>query len=86
MATKTIVRLADQASGFLTNQSASLTFLTNATASTQYLTQTSASTVYASKTSPDFINDISIKGTTPELNFLNPSGSVVSTVIHFIKS
>ena len=48
-----------------------------------YLTQTSASTVYASKTSPDFINDISIKGTTPELNFLNPSGSVVSTVTHY---
>jgi hypothetical protein len=83
MATKTIVRLADQASGFLTNQSASLTFLTNATASTQYLTHTSASTVYASKTSPDFINDISIKGTTPELNFLNSSGSVVSTIIHY---
>lgn len=48
-----------------------------------YLTQSSASTVYAPKSSPDFINDISIKGTTPELNFLNPSGSAVSTVIHY---
>jgi len=48
-----------------------------------FLTSSSASTVYAPKSSPDFINDISIKGTTPELNFLNPSGSAVSTVIHY---
>lgn len=82
MALKTVIRLADQASGFLTNQSASLTFLTNATASSTYLDQISASTVYASKTSPDFIDDISIKGAAPELIFLNPSGSVVSTITH----
>lgn len=47
MATRTIVRLADQNSGFLTNQSASTTYLTNATASAQYLTKASASTTYA---------------------------------------
>lgn len=47
-----------------------------------FLTSSSASTVYAPKSSPDFINDISIKGTTPELNFLNSSGSVVSTITH----
>lgn len=83
MATRTIVRLADQNSGFLTNQSASTQYLTQSSASTSYLSQASASTVYSPKSSPDFINDISIKGTTPELNFLNPSGSVVSTVIHY---
>ena len=47
MATRTIVRLADQNSGFLTNQSASTQYLTQSSASTSYLSQSSASTIYA---------------------------------------
>jgi len=62
MANVTVVRLADQASGFLTNETASATFLTNIGASTQYLTQSSASTTYASRTNPVFPSDIQVDG------------------------
>lgn len=46
MALKTIVRLADQSAGFITNSSASSTYLTQASAASTYLTQSSASTTY----------------------------------------
>lgn len=55
MAVKTVIRLADQAAGFLTNATASATFLTNASASTQYLSQESASTSYLSQSSASTI-------------------------------
>ena len=84
MALKTIVRLADLSSGFITNSSASSTYLTQASALSTYITQASASTTYAPLESPTlsgsviFLNSASFyyDGTGRDSLFLNNNNIV----------